>query len=440
MADGLSVAASVAGLIQIADIVVRRGYRYVRDVKEAEKSVERLIDEVNKLSGILHSLKNVAERCEDDKLEIEPTAQIHHIEACLKTLQLVDTHLENSNPATEKDHVGNVKQKLKWPLNRSKVKELLSEVEKHKAAMSLAMTASSMSALLVLLDRQNCIRENLLELKVGIEMDRKQRIQVELSDQRKKWLDSLSILNAQRWQDFNIKLRQAGSGIWFTDGPDFQEWLLTRRSKLWVHGIPGAGKTILMASAIQEALKHSDERHALAFFYCDYKDANTHNPRNIFGSLAKQIAVQNESCFHTLKEFWGTPGSPGRVSSTRGVPTIGAYLDLIKELAARFDNVMIIVDGLDEVAVDRSGVADLLQSLNRPNGNIKTLFASRKEIDLQHPLQSYKQLSIAAKSSDLRLYVASEIERRTGNKMLRIRDPDLKEHTMRTLVNRADGM
>jgi cob(I)alamin adenosyltransferase len=56
MADGLSVAASVAGLVQIADVVVRRGYRYIREVKNAEKSVEQLIDEVNKLSGVLHSL------------------------------------------------------------------------------------------------------------------------------------------------------------------------------------------------------------------------------------------------------------------------------------------------------------------------------------------------------------------------------------------------
>jgi hypothetical protein len=157
MADGLSVAPSVAGLIQIADIVVRRCYRYVREVKGAEDSVEMFIDEVNKPLGVLHILKNVAERCEDDKREIEPTAQIHEIDACLKTLQLVDMHLENSNPAMEKNHVGTIKQRLRWPLKRSKFKELLSDVEKHKSAMNLAMTASSMSALLVLLERQDNI-------------------------------------------------------------------------------------------------------------------------------------------------------------------------------------------------------------------------------------------------------------------------------------------
>ncbi|KAG0648671.1 Vegetative incompatibility HET-E-1 [Hyphodiscus hymeniophilus] len=440
MADGLSVAASIAGLIQIADIVVRRGYRYVRDVKDAERSIERLIDEVNKLSGVLHSLRNVAERCEDNKLDIEPTAQIHHIEACLKTLQLIDTYLETSNPARKADHVGNIKQKLIWPLNRSKVKELMSEVEKHKSVMNLAMTASTMSALLSLLDRQDYIKDNLLELKAGIERDRAKRTRVEMSKQRKLWLTSLSRVDAQRWQNANIKLRQPGSGNWFTNGPDFQEWLSIKSSKLWVHGIPGAGKTILMASAIQEAMKYTNESHALAYFYADYKVPATHDPKNMLGSLAQQIAVQNEKCFYTLRDFWGTPGSPGRMYSVAGDPTVEVLLDLITDLSTHFTDVMIIVDGLDEVAVDRSGAAYTLQSLNQPSGNVKTLFASRKEIDLEYPLRDFKELSIAAMSSDLRLYVASEIERRTRNRSLRIQDSELKEHIMRVLVDKADGM
>lgn len=61
MAEGLSIAASIAGLISIADITFRRGYRYIRAAKDADKSIKALIDEVNNLSGMLHSLRNVAE-------------------------------------------------------------------------------------------------------------------------------------------------------------------------------------------------------------------------------------------------------------------------------------------------------------------------------------------------------------------------------------------
>jgi hypothetical protein len=45
-----------------------------------------------------------------------------------------------------------------------------------------------------------------------------------------------------------------------------------------------------------------------------------------------------------------------------------------------------------------------------------------------------------ARSSDLELYVASEIETRTRKKELNIKDPDLKEEIMKRLIHGADGM
>jgi hypothetical protein len=43
-------------------------------------------------------------------------------------------------------------------------------------------------------------------------------------------------------------------------------------------------------------------------------------------------------------------------------------------------------------------------------------------------------------SSDLRLYVASEIKRRTRERKLRIQDASLKDHIINTLMEGADGM
>jgi hypothetical protein len=106
-----------------------------------------------------------------------------------------------------------------------------------------------------------------------------------------------------------------------------------------------------------------------------------------------------------------------------------------------FENALIIVDALDECVKDRSHVVDLLQSLNKSSdSNIKTLFTSRREVDIEDQLSEYKQVSIAARSSDLRLYVACEIELRIRKKMLRLRDAKLKEHIMERLIEGADGM
>jgi hypothetical protein len=143
MADGLSIAASVAGLVTLADMVVRKGYKYVKAVKDAEKSLKALFDEVNKLSGILHSLKNVVERLECD-VKLEPTTQIHYIEACYQTLQRIQKHLEEADPTAAKSSYDANKLKLRWPMASSRTKDLLVEVEKHIATITLAVNADEM--------------------------------------------------------------------------------------------------------------------------------------------------------------------------------------------------------------------------------------------------------------------------------------------------------
>jgi hypothetical protein len=154
--------------------------------------------------------------------------------------------------------------------------------------------------------------------------------------------------------------------------------------------------------------------------------------------LARQLVVQDERCFAELSEFYEEHRDhAGHFART---PTSEELCELIKKVSKHFLTTMIIVDGLDEITNDRADVTRLLRSLNTGGGHVKTLFASRPEVDIGYELEDFVQISIAAMSSDLRLYVASEIERRTRERKLRIRDPSLKDHIMTTLVNEADGM
>jgi uncharacterized protein Yka (UPF0111/DUF47 family) len=99
MAEVLGVAASVAGLMTIADSIVRKGFKFIKNVKDAEKSVEKLVEGVNNLSGVLHSLNNVVERLEEDEKNVDPSAQIHYIESCYKTLKKVQDLFDEAVPA-----------------------------------------------------------------------------------------------------------------------------------------------------------------------------------------------------------------------------------------------------------------------------------------------------------------------------------------------------
>ena len=72
--------------------------------------------------------------------------------------------------------------------------------------------------------------------------------------------------------------------------------------------------------------------------------------------------------------------------------------------------------------------------------NIKSLFFSRDETDIRDYLQNFVMVSIAANSTDLKIFVEAEIELRIRNRDLRIKDHALKERIIKRLVGDADGM
>ncbi|TVY84196.1 hypothetical protein LSUE1_G001536 [Lachnellula suecica] len=173
MAEGLGVAASIAGLISLADIVVGKGYKFIKTVKDAEKSVKSLVHEVNILSGVLHSLSNTIQLLEVDEGDagFDPTTQVHYIEACYQTLSQIQQQFEAALPSTPLSKGA----KIKWPLKISRTQELLADIQRHKTTMGLAMNATEMSTLLKVLARQDTQANGIQELKDGVNSERAER-------------------------------------------------------------------------------------------------------------------------------------------------------------------------------------------------------------------------------------------------------------------------
>ena len=245
-------------------------------------------------------------------------------------------------------------------------------------------------------------------------------------------------VSPERYQRTNSKLLQSGTGTWFLICEEFRAWLNGGNPKLWIYGIPGAGKTVLMALIIHMIPEKFYEDHVLAYYYCDYKIPATQDPRTILGSLAKQIALQDRQAFAELEELYRQVSKDGDIPRSAHAEDLR---DLIMNMTKRLSDVFFVVDGLDECSSERSVVIDLLDSLKGPaSDGVRLLFASRDEQDIRMALRDYHEISIAAKSSDIRLYVAAELQRRVDKGSLVLRNPSLKEHIMERLVEKADGM
>lgn len=168
-------------MITIADIVIRRGYKFVSAVRDADKAIANLINETNLLYGTLHSLRNIAEGLERGNTAFVSTTRINHVEACYRTLQKITKILDNFEVSTSTGSVQQVKNRMKWPLAQSETKILLEEVKGHREVLSLALNADELSALIRLLARQDTIGNDLSKVKRGLEEDRLQRKEINMS-------------------------------------------------------------------------------------------------------------------------------------------------------------------------------------------------------------------------------------------------------------------
>lgn len=188
---------------------------------------------------------------------------------------------------------------------------------------------------------------------------------------------------------------------------------------------------------------YQKSRHAIAFYYCEYKKKETQILSNVVGSLIKQICVGSEKAFQELESLYARYHEKGKSSIP---PSTGDLIMTLKCISRRLDCVMLIVDGLDECPLleERRALLELFSTLHHPDqGNIKAIYASRDEIDIREQftdLNQFQTISIAARGTDLELFVAAEIELRISNKSLRLKDSSLKEYIVERIVTKANGM
>ena len=441
MTDPLSISASIAGLVTLADIVFRRTYKYVKAVKKAPKEISALSTEIGALYGVLSNLELVSRQLEHEKSDL--TTRTHHIHSCYQTLERIKSILDRDETSLlGDDRLEDLRRKLRWPFKSSEVKDVIAEIERHKSTLGLALNVDCMSGLLQALSKHDEIRDTIEGIRTELKERHEAETRIAINKETQEILKSFAKVDPRINHEMSRKLWSPGTGLWLTEGQEFRQWLNTRNARLWLYGIPGAGKTVLAASVIESVIEETSRTAsrstAAAYFYCDYKDIAKQDLSNILGSLAQQFAKQDEESFAKLRKFYETHNPEHRLDFKYDSETL---LDLLSAMTLDFDCAMIIVDGLDECGTNTPQVVDALTTLNDGgDSTVKTILFSRDEIDIRERLDNFTQVSIAAQRSDLKLYVGAEIDDRMRKKRLRIKDQSLKAHIMERLVEGAEGM
>ena len=241
-----------------------------------------------------------------------------------------------------------------------------------------------------------------------------------------------------------LKLRHQRTGLWFLYGDDFQHWLNSSNSFLWLRAKPGTGKTILMASVVDHLKQNTQSSElGLAYFYCDYKDTRKQLPSAIISTILMQLAKLNNKVFNKLQVFFQEQQKDSRISSPEYDELRSNFSSFI---ADTFQEVIIVVDAIDE-CTDRKCIIYGLQSIIETTPSVKIIVSSREEVQI---VDAFQEWSFSGKKStrinqsdvvdDIESFVKAEVTMRIKVKKLKLRDESLKKTICDALVGGADGM
>ncbi|KAI1105307.1 ankyrin [Jackrogersella minutella] len=235
-----------------------------------------------------------------------------------------------------------------------------------------------------------------------------------------------------------LQQRQDGTGQWFIESPEFQDWIQSAGGTLWCSGAPGAGKTV-MASTMIEHLREKvreSETSSLAFVYCDYRQRQDQKATILLGNIWAQLFRRRGPTPTEIEQLFGE--MLARLDFT---PTKTQMINLIRDelTNGNLKRIYIVVDALDECSDEneRNGFIDSLHSL-QPVANV--LVTSRTTHLDNGGLSDVRAVRFTPTNEDMSAYIHARIRESKKISGYVERKPELVDDIRRIVIDRANGM
>ncbi|KAK1983358.1 hypothetical protein LZ30DRAFT_748709 [Colletotrichum cereale] len=201
--------------------------------------------------------------------------------------------------------------------------------------------------------------------------------------------------------------RHKGTGLWFLKSAAFKEWERGFRKHLWLHGMPGCGKTVL-TTTILDHLAQMDDLITLDFFF-DFNDTSKQQPDDMFRSIAFQMYAKRIESRKELDSLFASH------DNGRRQPTTEVLFQRLQAMMQAQARLCIVLDSLDE-CIKKSDllkwIGRLISSPKLPN--VQLLATGRPEKEFMRAFSSWVgdsclPLDLDSMNTDIQSYIRSRL-------------------------------
>ncbi|KAK5241369.1 hypothetical protein LTS06_012121, partial [Exophiala xenobiotica] len=255
MAEAIGLAASIIAVVEIAGRIASVCKLLIETVRDCPRDLHLIFVETGSLKVVFESLLFLKE---DDPADSVTLQRLRGSDGPVEGCKAVMDQLNRLLPS-ESLHIpqskGAKRQKLQttvtslaWPLKAQRARKLLDEMMRYKSTIIVALQGQLLTEFRHMKHQLDAVNTTLDGMAPA-----KQKVY--------EWYQDTS---PSSFHNAAKRLYENKTGDWVSRSSDWDDWINTRIRSLWIHGIPGAGKTVLAAHIIETILR-----------ICEAKDERT---------------------------------------------------------------------------------------------------------------------------------------------------------------------
>ncbi|EGP89078.1 uncharacterized protein MYCGRDRAFT_108872 [Zymoseptoria tritici IPO323] len=311
------MAEAVALTLDIAKLI-KSLIEYGQEVRGAKDDIAGLCRELQSLRGVLEDLGaqrpgNVADNGMRD---------------CLANARTLVDDLQH-RMQSRNSRVQRGLQSLKWPFTKEAIGETLDRLARINVSIIMIMMGGQQNLVPDILAMKEELRAIAGTINDGFD-----------STSRKKIMDYVAPASPHVLHGETCSIWEGtDSGMWFVRN-HLQPWIQFRTPEerlMGLYGSSGTGKTTIL-SRVVEHVKTQSSGPKVAYFYCSFNDAASHEVRNIVGSWLVQLATTDPGI---LDQFQDAEAKRERIP-------IASLEDALVDVVQKNGLTLLILDAMNE--------------------------------------------------------------------------------------------